>query len=49
MATKRTCSKTGKGLKKKFTHWQTPQKIGRSYDRNKKTLKKENGKEYRFL
>ena len=41
MATKRTCSKTGKGLKQEiYNIGKLHRKLSRSYDRNKKTLKK---------
>ena len=47
MTNKRTCSKTGKGLKQEiYNIGKLHRKLSRSYDRNKKTLKKENGKEY---
>lgn len=48
MTTKRTCSKTGKGLKQEiYNIGKLHRKLSRSYDRNKKTLKKkENSKDY---
>ena len=48
MAGKRTCKNTGKGLKQEiYNIGKLQRKLSRSYDRNKKTLKKkENSKDY---
>lgn len=48
MAGKRTCKNTGKGLKQEiYNIGKLQRKLSRSYDRNKKTLKKkENIKDY---